>query len=74
MKITERQKFGRRLNKKGVSGEKRKRERDRCKLLSVMIAFLPYLGYAKYKNSKVQGLEKKTNLRQTKRKKKKRKR
>lgn len=25
-------------------------------LLSIMIAFLPYLGYAKYKNYKVQGL------------------
>lgn len=26
---------------------------DRCTLLSIMIAFLPYLGYAKYKNYKV---------------------
>ena len=32
---------------------KRENKTDCCTLLSVMIAFLPYLGYAKYKNYKV---------------------
>lgn len=36
-----------------VRTRKRENKTDCCTLLSVMIAFLPYLGYAKYKNYKV---------------------
>lgn len=32
---------------------KQKKKKKRCTLRNVMIAFLPYLGYAKYKNSNV---------------------